>query len=119
MKDKIFSVKKCAFGLIIGAVNGFFGAGGGIVCVELLRKLDMPRKKAHSNAVAIIFFITLVSATSYFVQGKMQIADSLIYIPGGLIGAVIGTAIMKKISPKIIKKIFAIFMIWAGWRLMF
>ena len=106
-------------GALIGAVNGFFGAGGGLACVPLLMKMGFERKLAHANAVAVIFPITLVSAINYLWRGYVTLEQSLIYLPGGVLGALVGTYIMKKISPKIIKKVFALFMIWAGWRLIF
>ena len=106
-------------GAIIGAVNGFFGAGGGLACVPLLMKMGFERKTAHENAVAVIFPITLVSAINYLWRGYVTVEQSLIYLPGGILGAVVGTFIMKKISPRLIKKVFALFMIWAGWRLIF
>lgn len=106
-------------GAIIGAVNGFFGAGGGLACVPLLMKMGFERKLAHANAVAVIFPITLVSAINYLLRGYVNLEQSLIYLPSGILGAFVGTYIMKKISPKSIKKIFALFMIWAGWRMIF
>lgn len=111
--------KNSLLGGLIGAVNGFFGAGGGLVCVPLLMKMGFERKDAHANAVAVIFPITLISAINYLLQGHTQISESLIYLPGGIMGAVAGTCIMKKISPALIKKIFGAFMVWAGWRLIF
>lgn len=118
MKKTKSIATKLGFGTLIGIVNGFFGAGGGLVCVPLLTKLKMDRKTAHANAVAVILPITIVSVIIYFLKGRMEITNSLIYIPGGIIGSVIGTYIMKKISPKLIRKIFALFMVWAGWRLL-
>lgn len=109
----------CSFGGLVGLINGFLGAGGGLVCVPLLIKTGLPRKKAHANAVAVIFPITLVSAVMYLLQGRVRISDCLIYIPGGLAGSLVGTFIMKKISPVLIRRIFGIFMVWAGWRLLF
>ena len=106
-------------GAIIGAVNGFFGAGGGLACVPLLMKMGLERKLAHANAVAVIFPITLISAINYLWRGYVTVEQGLIYLPGGVLGALVGTYIMKKISPRIIKKVFAMFMIWAGWRLIF
>lgn len=106
-------------GALIGAINGFFGAGGGLACVPLLMKMGFERKDAHANAVAVIFPITLVSAVNYLCRGYVTLEQSLVYLPGGIAGALVGTYIMKKISPRLIKKIFAIFMIWAGWRLIF
>ena len=104
-------------GGLIGAVNGFFGAGGGLACVPLLMKMGFARKEAHANAVAVIFPITLVSAVNYLCRGYVSFEQSLIYLPGGVLGALVGTYIMKKISPKLIRKVFAAFMIWAGWRM--
>lgn len=119
MKKSKSMLKNSVFGVLIGAVNGFLGAGGGLICVPLLMKTGIERKSAHANAVAVIFPITLVSAISYLLQGRVKIADALIYIPGGLVGAWFGTFIMKKISPVWVRRIFGIFMIWAGWRLIF
>lgn len=104
-------------GALIGAVNGFFGAGGGLACVPLLMKMGFERKLAHANAVAVIFPITLISAVNYLLRGYVTLEESLIYLPSGIVGAIAGTYIMKKISPRLIKKVFAVFMIWAGWRL--
>ncbi len=110
---------KFGLGALIGGVSGFFGAGGGLICIPILMKSNFERKVAHANAVAIILPITIASATLYLLKGRVELVDSLIYLPGGVIGAIVGTFIMKKISPKLIKKLFSIFMIWAGWRLIF
>ena len=104
-------------GALIGAINGFFGAGGGLACVPLLMKMGFERKLAHANAVAVIFPITLISAINYLCRGYVTLEQSLVYLPGGIAGALVGTYIMKKISSRKIKKVFALFMIWAGWRL--
>ena len=117
-KIKFFSINSLKGGLI-GAVNGFFGAGGGLALVPLLIKMGFERKLAHANAVAIIFSITLISALNYVVRGYVDVSDSLVYLPGGIMGAIAGTFIMKKISPKAIRKFFGAFMVWAGWRLVF
>lgn len=117
MKKSKFLTLRIGIGAVIGTVNGLLGAGGGLVCVPALLKLGMKRKEAHANAVAVILPITLVSALSYWLQGRVNPQDVLIYLPGGLLGAYFGTKVMKKISPIWIKRIFGIFMIWAGWRL--
>lgn len=118
MKKNNSFFKTGIFGSIIGLVNGFFGAGGGLICVPLLMKLGLERKQAHMNAVAVILPITIISAASYLCQGHLNFNDCLVYLPGGLIGSILGTVIMKKISPDLIKRIFGVFMVWAGWRLM-
>jgi len=103
-------------GALIGAVNGLLGAGGGMLTVPILKKMGMPQKAAHKNAVAVILPITAISATLYLFSGRVRLLDAVPFIPLGLVGASLGTFIIKKISPTLLKKIFALFMIWAGVR---
>lgn len=113
------NTKTAAAGLAVGLINGLFGAGGGMVAVPLLKSLGMDQKQAHANAVAVILPITAVSAVFYLIKGYMTIGDALPFLPAGIPGALIGTWILNKISPRLLKKIFALFMIYAGVRLLF
>ena len=105
-------------GIAVGLVNGVFGAGGGMLAVPLLKKSGLDQKSAHANAVAVILPITVISAILYILKGKVALSDSLTYIPTGLIGAVIATFALKKISNKWLRRIFGVFMIYAGIRLL-
>lgn len=105
-------------GLAVGLVNGLLGAGGGMIAVPLLQNLGLDRKQAHANAVAVILPITALSAVLYLINGYVSVSDSLIFIPGGIIGSLLGTLIMRKISPKWLKRIFGGFMVYAGVRLL-
>lgn len=106
------------FGGLIGVVNGLFGAGGGMIAVPLLKKMGFSQTEAHANAVAVILPITVASAMLYLIKDYVTFSDAFIYIPTGLLGSVIGTVILRKISPFLLKKIFALFMLYAGFRLL-
>lgn len=107
-----------ASGLAVGIVNGLLGAGGGMIAVPLLKKLGLDQKQAHANAVAVILPITLLSAALYLIKGYVGLSDCLIFIPGGLLGSLIGTYCLKKISSRLLKLLFGGFMIYAGVRLL-
>ena len=107
-----------ALGLIAGAVNGLFGAGGGLIVVPILKKLGLERKEAHSNAVAVILPVTAVSAVLYLIKGNVELSDALPFLPTGLIGALLGTWVIGRISPLWLKRIFGGFMVYAGVRLL-
>lgn len=107
-----------AAGLAIGAVNGLFGAGGGMLAVPFLKKLGFEQKSAHANAVAVILPISIISAVLYIYKDYVNLSDALIYMPTGVIGALIGAWILKKISPLWLKRIFGGFMVYAGVRLL-
>lgn len=106
-------------GLLIGIINGLLGAGGGMLAVPLLSKYAlMDQRTAQANSVAVIFPLTVFSAIMYIVKESVEISSALIFIPGGVVGAVLGTYVLKKIPNNILKKVFAIFMIWAGFRML-
>lgn len=112
------NIKVVVSGLLIGVVNGLFGAGGGIVAVPILSKMGLEKKESHANAVAVILPISVLSAVLYFMKGYVAIPDALPYIPTGIIGALLGTYSLRKISPLWLKRIFGVFIIYAGVRLL-
>jgi len=107
-----------AAGLAIGAVNGLFGAGGGMLAVPFLKKLGFEQKAAHANAVAVILPISVISAILYMCKDYVNLGDALVYIPTGVIGALLGTFALKKIFSLWLKRIFGGFMVYAGIRLL-
>ena len=113
------NILKNAFsGLLIGIVNGMLGAGGGMIAVPLLKKSGMEQKQAHANAVAVILPISFVSAVIYLINKSVKLGDALSFMPAGVIGSVVATLLLKKISPVYLKIIFAGFMVWAGVRML-
>ena len=118
IKLKKNMIKASFMGALIGVINGLFGAGGGMLAVPILKKEGLSQKEAHANAIAVILPITLVSAVMYILKDNVKISDALIYLPTGLLGAVLGTVCLKKISPLWLKRIFGGFMVYAGVRLL-
>ena len=118
MKNFKKYAKSTALGVSVGLVNGIFGAGGGMLAVPILKKSGLSQKSAHANAVAVILPITVISAILYLTKNVVSIKDSFYYIPTGLIGSVIATFLLKKLSNVWLQKIFAAFMIYAGARLL-
>ena len=103
-------------GLLTGVVNGLLGAGGGMIAVPVL-KTELEDKKAHATSVAVICSICTVSVCMYLHKGRVNIGDALPYMPFGAIGSLLGTWIFARMKPSLLKKIFACFMLWAGFRM--
>ncbi len=114
MKEKTNNLLTVGGGLLAGFVNGLLGAGGGMLSVPILERSNLEKKKAHASAVAVIMPLSLFSATLYLINGSVTVSDAVKYIPWGLLGAAAGTLLLKKLPDKWIRRIFAIFMIWAG-----
>lgn len=118
MQIKKKNLFTCLFGILIGVVNGVLGAGGGIVAVLLLKKLGLKQADAQANAVAIILPISVLSAVLYLIKDYVTVNEALPFVPAGIVGALVGTYFLKKISPLWLKRIFGAFMVYAGARLL-
>lgn len=102
-------------GLFVGFVNGFLGAGGGMLLVPFLTiLLKMNSKVAHSSAVFVIMPICLISGITYIIKGVVDWSILLPVSIGTLIGGVVGTFLLKKFSSDIINIIFWCVMIFSG-----
>lgn len=81
----------------------------------LARKLE--HKQAHATCVAVMLAICFASAFSYLSVGAVCLSDVLPILPWGILGALIGSFLLRKLSNKLVRKIFAIFMLWAAVRM--
>ena len=108
---------KSAGGFLVGNINSLLGAGGGMIAVPMLKKQGMEQNKAHANAIALIMILTAASAAIYIFTGKVSVSQAIPYIPAGLAGSIIGSFVMPKIPGNRLRRIFAVFMIWAGVRM--
>ncbi|MBQ8790467.1 MAG: sulfite exporter TauE/SafE family protein [Ruminiclostridium sp.] len=106
------------FGLLCGFLNGLFGSGGGTVAVPCLEKSGLETKKAHASSVLLIFVLSIFTSIIYFLNGNLDFSLAAQFIPYGIIGAVIGSLTLRKISSDILKKIFAVIIIISGVRIL-
>lgn len=107
----------CLGGLLAGILNGMLGAGGGMIIVPILTKLGLEQQNAHATSVCIIMPICIVSAITYLYSGHVSFFDASPYLIWGIVGAILGTWILQKISPKLLRRIFGGLMIWAAIRM--
>ena len=98
----------------VGLISSLFGAGGGLVAVPLFKSQGLSQKEAQASAISVILPLCIISSAVYYYLGYLRLSDALGYIPFGIVGTFIGTAVMKKLPDKILKKIFAGFMIYTG-----
>lgn len=122
-KEKLSAKQVCLLifcGALIGMVNGFFGGGGGMICVPLLeRVLKLDSKFAHATAIVIIFPISFVSAVIYMLSGNLETIPFLTVGSGVLLGGIVGAYLLKFLPEKVIRFIFVFVMLAGGIRLLF
>lgn len=106
-------------GFAVGIINGFLGAGGGMLAVPLLKKQGLEQKQAHASAIAVIFPLSCISAILYLVTDRVDLMQAVPYLPAGVAGALFGIWLMPRLPDKVLRKVFAVFMLWAGIRMIF
>ena len=105
-------------GAVIGFLNGFFGGGGGMICVPILQKvLSLDAKKSHATAIAVIFPLSLISAFVYVIGGYIESFPLLSIGLGVVAGGLLGAFALKFLPPKAVRLIFAIIMLAGGIKL--
>ena len=103
---------------MIGILNGFFGGGGGMICVPILQKiLHIKAKQSHATAIFVILPISMVSAVIYLVKGYITTEPLLATTVGVVAGGCLGAISLKFIKSKWLGIIFAIVMFIGGIRL--
>ena len=99
-------------GLIIGFINGFWGGGGGMVCVPTLTiLLNLPDKKAHATAILIMLPLSLVSFGVYLFKGSIDMVLAGIIAGGFTVGGILGALLLKKTNNLVLQIMFAIVII--------
>lgn len=104
-------------GGLAGAVNGLFGAGGGMVLVPLLTLLTpMQEEEIFPASISIILPICLVSLTVTAITGSIPWMQALPYLLGSAAGGILAGLWGKKIPVAWLHKGLGILILWGGWR---
>ncbi len=107
-------------GLFIGAVNGLFGAGGGMLAVPCLTYIgSLDEKSAHATAIALILPLCLVSSIAYGVGASFENGVILPTVLGVTIGGILGACLLKKLSSDVVSFLFYALMLFAGLKMIF
>ncbi len=105
--------------LTAGFFNGAFGAGAGTFVILILKKLDLPQKKAHATSVLIVLMLSMFTFLSYFFVYDFNISASFVFIPFGIFGSFIGSFLLKKVKTSLLRRIFGIILVIFSLRLFF
>ena len=106
-------------GALIGAINGFFGGGGGMICVPVLLALGLANQKAHATAILTMLPISIASGLVYYSNGAVDWNIFLWLVIGSTVGGVLGALLLKKLSNTALQFIFAGLIVAVGIRMLF
>lgn len=114
-QGKLVIVKTVMLGIIIGMINGYFGAGGGLSMLAVLTMLlGYDLKTAVGTSVLIMTFTALVGASTHFVIGGIEWLPLIITSIFAFLGAVISSYYANRINDVLLNRIIGIFLILYG-----
>ena len=106
-----------AAGICAGAVNGLFGAGGGMVLVPLLSLLtDLSEDEIFPSSIAIILPLCLVSLNVTAAHHGLDLTGALPYLLGGTLGALPAGRWGRNIPAKWLHRVLGCLILWGGFR---
>ena len=104
-------------GFCAGAINGLFGAGGGMVLVPLLTLLtDLDDDEIFPASVSIILPMCLISMAITWHAGAPDWAQAIPYLLGSAAGGVAAGFLGRKLPTLWLHRFLGIIILWGGFR---
>ncbi len=107
-------------GLITGMMGGMFGVGGGIVVIPaLIFFFGMTQHQAQGTSTAFMLLpVGLLAFMNYYKAGHINIKFAAILAVTFFVGSYFGSKFAINLSDTVLKKIFAVFIILAGLKML-
>lgn len=106
--------------LIVGTLSGLFGIGGGSIMVPAMILLfGFPAHIATATSMFMIFFVSIVGASTHIVLGHIAWEYVLFFIPGAWIGGKLGAKVNQLLPGKVLEWGLRIILIFIGLRMIY
>lgn len=89
-----------------------------MVGVPMLRFMGLETQECHATCIAIIAPLAAASAGFYLYQKAFALRDALLYLPGGLAGALVGAWLLPHLKTVWIRRGFGVLILFAALRLL-
>jgi hypothetical protein len=101
-------------GLVSGIISGMGIGGGTILIPALIFFISISQHQAQGINLIVFIPISIVALITHFLNKNIELKLAIPIIISGLIGAVIGSKIAVNISSDLLRKIFAVFLLFMG-----
>ena len=125
-KEKSFKdfARVAAVGIIAGFVNGFLGAGGGIILLWILGRMNPEKGESavrdnFASVVLTVLLLSCVSAVTYSHISDIDPSSLLLLVLPGMAGGIAGAYLTDKLNTKILKLTFCVIIVIAGINMIF
>jgi uncharacterized membrane protein YfcA len=106
-------------GVLVGALSGFFGIGGGTILVPLLLLLGFDIKTAIGISIVQMVFSSIFGSYINKKKGTLDVPMVLTIGIGGFVGALFSSVVVTNFSEETLEWVFLAFVLFALSRLFF
>lgn len=113
MRGRSLNTLKAMFaGLVVGLLTGFLGVGGGFLVVPALVLFGgLSMKEAIGTSLIVISINCAAGLAGHLSYGALDLRLTTLMVALAATGTLIGVALSHKMSPTILRKGFAVFVI--------
>ena len=106
-------LKKIILGIGAGIISGLFGAGGGLILVPAFTHIfKLNEKEARGTTILCILPMVLTTGIFYSSNNLIDWNIAIECAIGGILGAFLGTKLLRKLSEKMLKITYIVFLIY-------
>ena len=106
-------IKKIFVGMIAGFISGLFASGGGMIIVpSFVYLFKMKEQEARATSIFVVLPMVITSGLFYYKNNYIDWNLGIKCAIGGIIGGIIGSRLLVKLSDKTLKIIFIFFLIY-------
>ena len=115
MKKSSDKVKQIIVGIFSGFISGLFAAGGGMIVVPaLIHIFNLEDSKARATSIFAILPMVITSGIFYYKNNYIDWNIGIKCAIGGIVGGFIGAKLLKRLSTKVLRILFIIFLIYTS-----
>ncbi len=105
-------------GVLTGLLNGLLGAGGGIACVFILKKVladtEADSRDVFANTIAVILPLCAFSLCGYAARGGAALSGASFFILPALAGGAAGGLLLGRLKADTLSLVFGILILVSG-----
>ena len=99
-------------GLVAGTLASALGVGGGVVFVPaLVVLLSFDQHLAEGTSLAVILATAVVATWVHDRHGRIDWRAAALIAGGGIVGAIVGSALALRLDPLALQRMFAAFLV--------
>lgn len=106
-------------GILTGVIASMGLGGGFVLLIWLTLFMDMPQRAAQGINLLFFLPIAVISVIMHLRAGLIDKKLVMSLVPGGIIGAVLGTLGSQLVGNELLRKLYALFLLAFGLRELF